>query len=158
VRQSGALAARPLHHPNRQRLRSRVMGFDDRAKPLSGDGGRRGAALRKKNQAGMVRRWRRSPRSSKWRSKRRSRSGDDGSDNADEDIGKDGIGEGVAAEERSGVRLGLTLTTPITRSLFIPLAKTLCPPWALPATWAAGWTAPLECGLGRAPLWTEPNW
>jgi hypothetical protein len=43
VRQPGTPVIRPLHHPNRQRLCSWVMGLNGRAKPLSGAGGRRGA-------------------------------------------------------------------------------------------------------------------
>jgi hypothetical protein len=70
------------------------MGLDGGAKPMSGSG-RGGAASRKTMKEGMVRHWRRSSRSSKWRSKRRCiRSDDGGAINANEHSGASGIGKG----------------------------------------------------------------
>jgi hypothetical protein len=54
-----------LLQPNRQRPRTRVMGLEGRAKPLSGGGGRRRVMPRTMEEAGTVQRQRRSPRSSK---------------------------------------------------------------------------------------------
>jgi hypothetical protein len=51
VRQLHHPAADLLCHPNRERPRARVLGLDDWAEPLSGDGGR-GATPRKKKGSG----------------------------------------------------------------------------------------------------------
>jgi hypothetical protein len=50
VQQPGAPPVHPLCHPARQRSRTRVLGLDGRAEPLSDNDGRRGAALRKGNK------------------------------------------------------------------------------------------------------------
>jgi hypothetical protein len=50
-----------LRHANRQRPRTRVLGLNDRAKPLSGDGGTRVTPRKKNKGACTVQRRRRSP-------------------------------------------------------------------------------------------------